>query len=53
VFSMIGDGLFMRRALDPNFDTDKLVPAAMSVIGRLLNAGAPAPQQTAEKKDRQ
>jgi TetR/AcrR family transcriptional repressor of uid operon len=53
VFSMIGDGLFMRRALDPNFDTDKLVPAAMSVIGRLLNAGAPAPEPTTEKKDRQ
>jgi hypothetical protein len=53
VFSMIGDGLFMRRALDPNFDADKLVPAAMSVIGKLLNAGAPAPQQTTGKKERQ
>lgn len=37
VFSMIGDGLFMRRAIDPNFDADTLVPAVMSLIGKLLN----------------
>jgi TetR/AcrR family transcriptional repressor of uid operon len=38
VFSMIGDGMFMRRALDPNFDTKTLVPAVMGLIGKLLNA---------------
>jgi AcrR family transcriptional regulator len=53
MFLMIGDGLFMRRAIDPNFDAETLFPAAMAVIGRLLNAGAPAPQQIIEKKDRQ
>ncbi|MFA5898738.1 MAG: TetR/AcrR family transcriptional regulator [Hyphomicrobium sp.] len=37
VFSMIGDGLSMRRALDPNFDAHTLVPAVMSLIGKLLN----------------
>jgi hypothetical protein len=43
VFSMIGDGLFMRRALDPNFDARTLVPAVMGLIGKLLNA-QPAPK---------
>jgi TetR/AcrR family transcriptional regulator, repressor for uid operon len=37
LFSMIGDGLFMRRALDPNFDASTLVPAVMSLIAKLLN----------------
>ncbi len=37
LFSMIGDGLFMRRALDPNFDADTLVPAVMKMIAKLLN----------------
>jgi len=37
VFSIIGDGMFMRRALDPNFDAKTLVPAVMALIGKLLN----------------
>lgn len=37
LFSTIGDGLFMRRAVDPNFDAETLVPAAMKLIGALLN----------------
>jgi AcrR family transcriptional regulator len=51
VFTMIGDGLFMRRALDPNFDAKTLVPAAMSVIGRLLNAGAVDQSASADAKE--
>ena len=51
VFSMVGDGLFMRRALDPNFDTDTLVPAAMGVIGKLLNV-TPALKPSREEKER-
>lgn len=41
VFSMIGDGLFMRRALDPQFDPETLVPAVMGLIAKLLNVQPP------------
>jgi TetR/AcrR family transcriptional regulator, repressor for uid operon len=38
LFSIIGDGMFMRRALDPSFDVKTLVPGVMALIGKLLNA---------------
>jgi len=38
LFSMIGDGLFMRRALDPSFEPATIVPAVMALISKLLNA---------------
>jgi AcrR family transcriptional regulator len=44
VFSIIGDGMFTRRALDPGFDAETLVPAVMNLIGKLLNA---SPELTA------
>jgi TetR/AcrR family transcriptional regulator, repressor for uid operon len=37
LFFVIGDGMFMRRALDPNFDSKSLLPAVMALIGKLLN----------------
>ncbi|MFA6139330.1 MAG: TetR/AcrR family transcriptional regulator [Hyphomicrobium sp.] len=37
LFSVIGDGMLMRRALDPDFDAAALVPAVMVLIGKLLN----------------
>jgi AcrR family transcriptional regulator len=46
VFSVIGDGLFWRRAVDPGFDGGKLVPAVLHVIGGLLKPVAPATAQT-------
>jgi TetR/AcrR family transcriptional regulator, repressor for uid operon len=49
VFSMIGDGLFMRRAIDPTFDAATLVPAAMSVIGNMLNVKPAAQSAEAEQ----
>lgn len=49
VFSMIGDGLFMRRALDPNFDPETIVPAVMGLISKLLNV---RPDREAEPQDR-
>lgn len=53
LFSMIGDGLFMRRALDPNFDSKTLVPAAIALVGKLLNVqpdpSASKPANTSEK----
>jgi TetR/AcrR family transcriptional repressor of uid operon len=37
VFTLIGDGLFWRRAVDPAFDGAAMVPAVLSVLGNLLN----------------
>jgi hypothetical protein len=45
VFSVIGDGLFWRRAVDPGFDGSTLVPAVLHVIGGLLK---PVPGATAQ-----
>lgn len=40
LFSILSDGLSMRRALDPSFDAATLVPAVMSLMGKLLNVQA-------------
>jgi len=37
VFSVIGDGMFLRRAVDPDFEPKTVVPAVMALIGKLLN----------------
>jgi TetR/AcrR family transcriptional regulator, repressor for uid operon len=50
LFSVIGDGMFMRRALDPTFDARALVPAVMALIGKLLNV-QPQPETTEKDKD--
>jgi TetR/AcrR family transcriptional regulator, repressor for uid operon len=42
VFSVIGDGLFWRRAVEPDFDAKTVVGGAMALIGKLLNP-LPAP----------
>ncbi|MCZ7596176.1 MAG: hypothetical protein M5U16_15760 [Hyphomicrobium sp.] len=52
VFTMIGDGMFMRRALDPNFDAKTLVPAAMALIGKLLNARPEANAAGSDKAEK-
>jgi hypothetical protein len=36
VFSVLGDGLFMRRALDPDFEPDVVIPAVMKLVEKLL-----------------
>jgi TetR/AcrR family transcriptional regulator, repressor for uid operon len=33
----IGDGIFWRRAIDPNIDTAKLIPVVINMIAKLLN----------------
>ena len=43
VFSMIGDGMVMRRATDPGFDAKAVMPAVMALVGKLLNP-QPAPE---------
>ena len=50
LFSVIGDGMSMRRALDPTFDARGLVPAVMALIGKLLNV-QPKPDTTEKDKD--
>ena len=40
---MIGDGLFWRRATDPNFDAAKMVPIVTALVAGLINPIASAP----------
>jgi AcrR family transcriptional regulator len=47
LFSMIGDGMFLRRAIDPGFDPKSVMPAVMTLIGKLLN---PQPTPAADEK---
>ena len=43
----LGDGLFLRRALDPDFDPKPIIPAMMAMISALLFPTAP-PNAAAE-----
>ncbi len=36
LLAVIGDGLFWRRAIDPDFDANAILPVIMSIIGGLL-----------------
>ncbi len=46
--AVLGDGLFWRRAVDPNFDASAMVPIITALIGSLLNPiPAPAPYEPA------
>lgn len=49
VFCIIGDGLFWRRATDPAFDGNLVIPAVMSLVRQLLN---PVPQAAGEQGPR-
>src|SRR5262245_17568556 len=50
IFSVLGDGLFWRRAVDPAFDGEKLIPAVLKVMAGLLK---PVPQQPATQDNNQ
>jgi AcrR family transcriptional regulator len=41
IIAVIGDGLFWRRAVDPNFDAKKLIPAITDLVSTLLNPVRP------------
>jgi AcrR family transcriptional regulator len=41
VIGVIGDGMFWRRALDPQFDAKTLMPAIMMLLGGLINPKPP------------
>jgi AcrR family transcriptional regulator len=51
VFSVIGDGMIWRRAIDPDFDSKAVMPAIIALVSRLLNPvtgeGARKPQHGA------
>jgi hypothetical protein len=42
VVSLIGDGLFWRRAVDPDFDVHKMMPILVRIVSMLLNPVGPA-----------
>jgi AcrR family transcriptional regulator len=44
VFTVIGDGMFWRRAVDPNFDVKSLMPAIIKTVEMLMNPGRGAPR---------
>jgi TetR/AcrR family transcriptional repressor of uid operon len=46
VFQVIGDGLFWRRATDPDFDAERTIPAVMRTIEMLLGAPLAAPRDS-------
>jgi TetR/AcrR family transcriptional regulator, repressor for uid operon len=50
IFTLIGDGLFWRRAVDPAFDGAAMVPAVLSVLGSLLNPVS-APSEDGARSD--
>jgi AcrR family transcriptional regulator len=43
LFMIIGDGLFWRRAIDPNFDADATLPGAIALVRQLLNPAEDTP----------
>ncbi|MGE3066024.1 MAG: TetR/AcrR family transcriptional regulator, partial [Hyphomicrobiaceae bacterium] len=52
VFSIIADGMFWRRAVDPGFDAQKVLPAVLSQIRALLNPVASAASQPASHQSK-
>jgi TetR/AcrR family transcriptional regulator, repressor for uid operon len=46
--AVIGDGLFWRRAVDPNFDAVRMVPVVTALIASLLNAAPHSQRDYAE-----
>ena len=44
VFTIMGDGMFWRRAVDPDFDVKLALPAVLATFGKILNP-VPPPQQ--------
>ena len=53
VFCTIGDGMFWRRAIDPNYDTKALMPAILKIVSGMLNpveqaANTPKSHEAAE-----
>lgn len=43
IVAVLGDGLFWRRAIDPDFDVKAMIPTITAIVGSLLNPAAPQP----------
>lgn len=48
--AVIGDGMMWRRATDPDFKPDQLMPAVMSVVGALINPTGLKPAEGEHKE---
>jgi hypothetical protein len=46
VVSVLGDGLFWRRAVDPTFDGRSLVPATLQALAALLKPATQSDSKT-------
>lgn len=44
VFQVMGDGLFWRRAIDPEFDASAVLPVMIGLVSKMLNPIVPAGQ---------
>jgi hypothetical protein len=42
LFNVMGDGMFWRRAVHPDIDTDQILPAMTELLGWLINPVEPA-----------
>jgi AcrR family transcriptional regulator len=50
VFAVLGDGMFWRRAVDPTFDANAVMPAIVFTVAKLLNPAAPDEVSTTDKR---
>lgn len=51
LFAIIGDGMMWRRAIDPDFKPEKLLPAVTALVGSLLNPVTPIEIATLQDTD--
>jgi AcrR family transcriptional regulator len=51
IVCILGDGMFWRRAIDPDFDAKSVIPAITAIVAGLLNA--PAAMEAAPKREKQ
>jgi TetR/AcrR family transcriptional regulator, repressor for uid operon len=42
MIAIIGDGLFWRRAVDPEFDANAVMPSVMALVSTLMNPASPS-----------
>jgi len=47
VVAVIGDGMFWRRAVDPDYDAKAMLPVIIDLVATLLNPQAPAANEAA------
>ncbi|PPC84901.1 MAG: TetR family transcriptional regulator [Hyphomicrobium sp.] len=53
VFNVIGDGLFWRRAIEPNFNAREVLPVVIELVGSLLNPIEPMSMDVPVSKNRE